>query len=119
MKNIEAVILDKYQDEQDYEALENGIYKDLKNNRYVITLSFELEANENSQYPLEDILDRYYLNCTSHVVEEDNCMEVEIEDGNDDNFESLDTIEAIASLVGKRVYAEDDGGEVELVIEEI
>lgn len=117
MKNIETVILDKYQNKKNYEELENGIYKDLKNKRYVITLRFELENNENSQYPLEDILDKYYVNCTSHIDEDGNCMEVEIEDGNDDNFESLDTIKEIASLVGKKIYNKEEDGYMKLVIE--
>lgn len=117
MKNIETVILDKYQNKKNYEELENGIYKDLKNKRYVITLRFELEKNENSQYPLEDILDKYYVNCTSYIVEDGNCMEVEIEDGNDDNFESLDTIKEIASLVGKKIYNKEEDGYMKLVVE--
>ncbi|MBL1227103.1 hypothetical protein [Enterococcus sp. BWR-S5] len=70
MKNIKQVILDRYQDKQNYEEIGNGIFKDLKNKRYVITLKFELEADEDSQYPLEDILDKYYVNCTSHIVED-------------------------------------------------
>ncbi|MTD38620.1 hypothetical protein GIX45_08260 [Erwinia sp. CPCC 100877] len=117
MKNIKTVILDKYRNQQNYEELENGIYKDLKNKRYVITLRFEIENNENSQYPLEDILDKYYVNCTSHIVEDDNCLEVEIEDGNDDNFESLDTIKEIASLVGKKIYNKEEDGYIKLIIE--
>ncbi|WP_086443700.1 hypothetical protein [Candidatus Enterococcus lemimoniae] len=117
MKNIKTVILDKYRNKQNYEELENGIYKDLKNKRYVITLRFEIENNENSQYPLEDILDKYYVNCTSHIVEDGNYLEVELEDGNDDNFESFDTIKEIASLEGKRVYNKEDDGYIKLVIE--
>ena len=106
MKNITSVVLSKYQDNQKYQGVENGIYKDLINKRYVITLRFELEENENSQYPLEDILNKYYLNCTDHIKFDDdaNVLEAEVEDGNDDDFESLEVIKKIAALVDKRVY---------------
>lgn len=117
MKNIEPVILDKYQDKQNYEEIGNGLFKDLINKRYVITLKFELETDEDSQYPLEDILDKYYVNCTSHIVEDGKNMEVEIEDGNDSSYESLETMREIASLVGKRVYNKEDKGYIKLFIE--
>lgn len=116
MKNIKSIILEKYRNEQKYEAIENDIYKDLKNKRYAITLRFDLEEHEDSQYPLEDILDRYYVNCTSHIIANGKTMEVEFEDGNDDNFESLNAIKEIASLVGKRIYSREQAGYLELVI---
>ncbi|MBP2097997.1 hypothetical protein [Enterococcus rivorum] len=116
MKNIQSIALEKYSSKKLYEEVENGIYKDLKNKRYVTTLRFELEENENFQYPLEDILDKFYVNCTEHMVEEGNEVEVELEDGNDDNFESLDTIKEIVALVGKRVFNEKQNGVLKLVI---
>ena len=121
MKNIVSVNIAKYQDIKRYQNVENGIFKDLKNKRYVITLRFELEENDNSQYPLEDILDRYLVNCTDHIVENEengvNMLEVEIEDGNDKNYTSLNDIKQIASLVGKRVYNKEVDGRIELLIE--
>lgn len=121
MKNISSIALSKYQDIQKYQNLGNGIYKDLENKRFVITLCFELDENDNFQYPLEDVLDEYYVNCTDHIVEKEEkgvrILETEIEDGNDENFESLEIIEKIASLVGKRIYNKEDGDYVELVIE--
>ena len=36
---------------------------------YCVTLYAELEDDEDTQYPLEDILDKYYVNCTD-VMEE-------------------------------------------------
>ncbi|MFD2388046.1 hypothetical protein [Enterococcus rivorum] len=50
------------------------------------------------------------------MVEEGNEVEVELEDGNDDNFESLDTIKEIVALVGKRVFNEKQNGVLKLVI---
>lgn len=121
MRNISSVVLSKYQDTHKYQDLGNGIYKDLENKRFVITLRFELEQNDDSQYPLEDILDKYYVNCTSHIVHEEikgvSILETEIEDGNDNNFESLATIQKIASLVGKRIYLKEDGQYLRLTIE--
>jgi len=127
MKNIISVDLEKYRDSGKYQSEGNGIYKDLENKRYVITLRFELEKGDDSrqaddfQYPLEDILDKYYVNCTEHIVEEEidgvEFLEVEIEDGNDEDFESLDVIKKIADLVGKRVYNKIVDGYLELTIE--
>ena len=42
---------------------------------------------------------------------------VEIEDGNDDNFDSLKTIQEIAGLMGKRVYNQEEGEYLILKIE--
>jgi len=97
-----------------------GFYnKDLRNRRYVVALRFELEENEDSQYPLEDLLDKYCLNCTDHIEFDDgaNVLEVEIEDGNDSGFESLEAVKQIAALVGKRVYNVDDGKCLKTAIE--
>lgn len=110
-------MLNKYTNKQNYESLDNGIYQDFKNKRYVITLNFELEENEDSQYPLEDILEKYFVNTTSHLVVEGRHLEVEIEDSNDQNFESLDVIKEVASLVGKQVYNKEEDGYIKLVIE--
>jgi len=121
MKNITTVELDKYRDATKYQAAENGIFKDLENRRYVVTLRFELEENEDTQYPLEDILDKWLVNCTDYMIEEEcngaRFLEVEIEDGNDKEYGSLGTIREIAALVGKRVYNKEDGDSIELVIE--
>jgi len=121
MKSIEFAILSKYQDARKYQSIGDGVYQDLENKRYVISLRFELEEGDSTQYPLEDVLDKYYVNCTDHIVErEENSkriLEVEIEDGNDENYESLDTIKEIASFVGKRIYNKKVDGYIELMIE--
>ena len=119
VKNITSVVLDKYHNNLKYQNLGNDIFKDLENKRYVVTLRFELEENEDSQYPLEDILDKYLVNCTNHIFMDENAgiLEVEIEDGNDEDFESLKTIEQVITLIGKRVYNKEDGENVTLVIE--
>ena len=121
MKNIMPVMLEKYQDVEKYQSLENGIFKDLGNKRYVITLRFELEESDDFQYPLEDVLDKFYINCTDYIVQKDDngvrILETELEDGNDNNYESLETIKEISSLAGKRVYNKEVDGYIKLIIE--
>ena len=61
MKNITLEKCEKYENTGLYELVENGIYRDLKDEddaKYRMTISYELESNEtNGQYPLEDIFD--------------------------------------------------------------
>ncbi|BDH66518.1 hypothetical protein MTP05_27030 (plasmid) [Enterococcus sp. PLM3] len=119
MKIVNTVFLDKHKDRKTYQEVEKVIFKDLLNKRYVVTLFVELEENEDFQYPLEGILDKYYANCTDHIIENkhNRSMEVGIEDGNDNNFESLETIREIANLVGKRAYNQEEGEYIILKIE--
>ncbi len=120
MKNIQLETLDKYQGNANFELIEGNIYKDLEENHYVFALSYELEETEDSQYPLEDILDEYLLHVSDFIDEDafDSSNEVTLELGG-----SLKNVkEAIAAIIGKRVYNEeyeDEEGElrVKLVIE--
>ena len=120
MKNIQLEILDKYEGNANFEFIEGNIYKDLEENHYVFALSYELEETEDSQYPLEDILDEYLLH-VSDFIDEDrfySSQEVTLELAGD-----LDNVkEAIAALIGKRAYNqefEDEEGQlrVKLIIE--
>lgn len=66
MKNIQNYNAQKYHREN-YEFIEDGIYK--TGSEYVTSLSFRQEpeygegvaASSISQYPLEDLLDRFYV----------------------------------------------------------
>lgn len=69
MKNIKQITLDKYLD-SNFESLEKGIYKNIEEDIYVFAIAFELEENENSQYPLEDLLDKFYLHISDFIDEE-------------------------------------------------
>lgn len=120
MKNIKLETLDKYKDNSNFELIEGNIYKDLEEDHYVFALSYELEETEDSQYPLEDVLDEYLLH-VSDFIDEDSfyaSKEVTIELAGD-----LENVkEAIAAIIGKRVYNqefEDEEGvtRVKLVIE--
>ncbi|MFC3158013.1 hypothetical protein ACFOEQ_05460 [Chryseobacterium arachidis] len=68
MKNIQLTQLDKYKENPNYELTEGNIYKDIEENHYVFSLSYELEENEDSQYPLEDILDKFYLHVSDLLM---------------------------------------------------
>lgn len=126
MKIIKSLILDKYSNTEKYALIEGGIYKDITGGVggsmgitdgpvYCVTLYSELEENEDTRYPLEDILDKYYVNCT-------DVMEEKVEDGKrififEVEGESLESIKEIASFVGKRVFNYEEGAYIKLGVE--
>ena len=126
MKIIESLILEKYSNTEKYTVIEDGIYKDITGGVggsmgitnepvYCVSLYAELEENEDTQYPLEDILDKYYVNCT-------DVMEEREEDGKrififEVEGESLESIKEIAGLVGKRVFNYEEGAYIKLGVE--
>lgn len=124
MKNIKLLELEKYKEKSIFQFIENGIYRDLNDldsTKYRITLSFELEEGEG-QYPLEDILDKYYLYVSNFIKNKDDY---------DENYKDLtilefagelEDIKEVKNIIGKRVYnkfitKEDDKIYSELVIE--
>jgi len=117
MKNIRAVILDKYKDDSQFEKLSDYIYKKRDTSSYCITLRCELEPDEDSQYPLEDVLDKYLINVTDHAREFQSegkrILEVELE-----SPYSIDEILAVSEIIGKRVYNVKNDEGMSLVIED-
>ncbi len=127
MKIIKALKLDKYNDSARYTPYEGFIYKDAtggvggnmgitSGSVYCVTLYAELEDDEeDTQYPLEDLLDKYLVNCTEVMEEKEEAGKrifiFEIE-GTDEN-----SVKQIADLVGKRVYNYQDGEYIKLGIE--
>ncbi len=127
MKIIKALKLDKYDDNVRYTQHDGFVYKDVTGGVggkmgissgpvYCVTLYAELEDDEeDTQYPLEDLLDKYYVNCTEVMEEKEEAGKrifiFEIE-GADEN-----SIRKIADLVGKRVYNYKDGDYIKLGIE--
>lgn len=126
MKIIKALKLDKYDDCERYTQHDGFVYKDATGGVggkmgitsepvYCVTLYAELEEDEDTQYPLEDILDKYYVNCTEVMEEKEEASKriyiFEIE-GEDE-----EAIKTIAGLVGKRVYNYEDGNYIKLGIE--
>lgn len=119
MKNIQQINLEKYNSVK-YELIENKVYKNTEEGIYVFAISFELEEDEDSQYPLEDILDKFYLH-VSDFIDEDayyTSKNVSLELAG----ELKNVQEAINSIIGKRVYnfefiGEDGRSYVKLAIE--
>lgn len=126
MRIIKALKLDKYNDCERYILHDGYIYKDVTGGVggrmgiasdpvYCVTLYAELEENEDTQYPLEDILDKYYVNCTEVMEEkEEDGKRIFIFEVEGDDEESIKTI---AGFVGKRVYNYQDGGYIKFGIE--
>lgn len=121
MENIKILVLNKYSDSGKYEFIEEGIYKDLNDTwgvAYRISLCFDLEEGDDSQYPLEDVLDKFRVHVSDSLESENSSPErLVLEFAGD-----LDNIQGVATLVGKRVYnkdviAEDGKSYIHLIIE--
>jgi len=118
MKNIRAIILEKYKDENQFEKMADYIYRMCGTPRHRIALRFELEPNEDSQYPLEDILEKYWLQVADHLrefqYEGKRILEVELE-----SPDGSGGIHSFATeIIGKRVYNKNNGETIDLIIED-
>lgn len=121
MKNIEIYKAEKYNSDK-YEKVKENIYKThnafMDRDAYVTSLSFEQEpeyeegtdSSDISQYPLEDILDKFYV-----AVED---FYTELNDGSSNvcclefSGSDVEDIEKLLQIVGKHVYngnVEKDG----------
>ncbi|MFC0581982.1 hypothetical protein [Micrococcoides hystricis] len=123
MKNIRVYTPEKYAS-SDYEKVDENIYRQLSDGTYVTSLSFEQEPElgesdspqEISQYPLEDILDKFYTHIEDfydelNAASDSTCY---LEFGGTE----IDDIKGVLGLVGKHVYnRENDEGTIDLVIE--
>ncbi|KGL61226.1 hypothetical protein [Polaribacter sp. Hel1_33_49] len=124
MKNISLEKCQKYENSEQFKLIENGIYQDLNdddNTKYRMTISYNLEPENdtNNQYPLEDILDKYYLHVSDFLESENN--------SDPHNFKlelagELDDLKSSQKIIGKKVYNQefksDDGQiRVNLIIE--
>ena len=106
MRNIALETCNKYSNQENYELIKNGIYKDLKDeddDNYRMTISYELDSDD-SQYPLEDILDKYYLHVSDFLEPENdyNSNKVIQELGG-----TLDDIKNAQEIIGKKIYNQD------------
>jgi hypothetical protein len=115
MKNITLEKCQKYENTELYELVERGIYKDLNDDddaKYRMTITYELESDDsNNQYPLEDVLDKYYLHVSDFLESENNSEsnKYKLELGGD-----LDDIKKSKEIIGKRIFNRDflDNGQV-------
>jgi len=124
MKNISAFKASKYSTNE-YELLEDDIYR--CGDVCVITLQFQQEPEMDegtssadiSQYPLEDILDRFNVHISDFYDSENKCAKVKCRL----EFASrkIENIRNLKSIIGKRVYnkvvTKNGDDFVELVIE--
>ena len=124
MKNISAFKASKYST-KDYELLEDDIYR--CGDVCVITLQFQQEPEMDegsssadiSQYPLEDILDRFNVHISDFYDSENKCAKVKCRL----EFASrkIENIRKLKYIIGKRVYnkvvTKNGDDFVELVIE--
>ncbi|MCL2755292.1 MAG: DUF1266 domain-containing protein [Oscillospiraceae bacterium] len=124
MRNITTTELPQYKGAE-YINIGNGVFRDTgaKKFRYVTTIRFELANAEDSQQPFEEILEKYSVNCTEHILESQKddgtiVIEAEIEAENNVALDALDSIRKITNLVGKWVYNKENAGGLGLVIED-
>ncbi|TND08566.1 MAG: hypothetical protein FD123_2070 [Bacteroidetes bacterium] len=120
MKNIRPLDLEKYHDSTHYKLIEEGIYLDLNdsegtNHRFPV--SAELEDGEDGQYPIEDILDKFYLHVSDFLESENrsqNQLKLELAG-------ELEDIRQAKIILGKRVcnreFIKDGKTYVDLIIE--
>lgn len=120
MKIIKSVKRKQYANIQKYKAIDKNIFQSLENEHVYMTLYCELEEEENTQEPLENILDEYYVNCTDYMeeceVDGKKVIIFELEGSlaktgavSDD----IKNMKAIATLVGGRVFEDDWGNYIE------
>ncbi len=120
MKNIKVIEVNQLNDKSRYDLVEKDIYLDKKDEfgyaTYRIALSLEFEPGENSQYPLESVLNEFFI----HIDEF-----LESKKQNEHRFifgGQLNHIKKFKSIVGKRVteekYIDEDGDKmIRLIIE--
>lgn len=121
MKNIQIYHAAKYSNGE-YERCGDSIFR--KDRQWFISLSFEQEPNlgeghdstEISQYPLEDILDRFYVYISDFYEKENALKKAEccLEFSGSD----IDQIKALSTIVGKHVYNKEeiDNGKKTIVL---
>ncbi len=128
MKNIQNYKAEKYES-KDYEEVEENIYRGKspwsEEQIYVTSLQFEQEPEfgegespkDISQYPLEDILDKFLVHITDFYEKENN------ESANTCYLEfaspAINAIQKLRTIIGKRAYLytyEKDGEEYEKTI---
>ena len=71
MKEIALLDGEAYPIPSSYRSIEQGIYRDLEDERdacFRMPISFKLDEGDCMQYPLEDILDEYYLHVSEFIL---------------------------------------------------
>lgn len=109
MKNISIEKCQKYENSEQFKLIENGIYEDLNDSddtKYRMTISYDLEPENdtNNQYPLEDILDEFYLYVSDFLESENNSKTTKhkLELAGE-----LDSLKKCQKIIGKKVYNQE------------
>lgn len=121
MTNISLYTSPKHENKEIYEFVENGIYLDMNDEDdagYRMCISYKLEdtPDNNNQYPLEDILDKYSLYVSDFLESENdlNSVVFKLELGGE-----LDDIKKAQEILSKKVYNQDvldNEGEVRVTL---
>ena len=125
MKIIKAVVRTKYKNREKYKHLGKNIFQDLESSHVFLTLYCELEEEENTEEPLENLLDEYHVHCTDYleetVVDGKKVIIFELEGSlaeEGDVSEDILNMKAVAALVGGRIYEDEWGNYIEEVAEQ-
>jgi len=106
INNISLETCEKYGIQEKYESIGNGIYKDLNDEddaKYRMAISYELDSDD-SQYPLEDVLDKYYLHLSDLLESENNSSSSKIKH---ELGGTLDDIKKAQEIIGKKIFNQD------------
>lgn len=119
MKNFQLIHPDQLQNKEQYEPIEEGIFNDIKDDggfaTHRLAMSMTIEEGENSQYPLEDILDHFFVHVEEFLSNDQQHPHYIF--GGD-----LDSLQKLKTIIGKRAYNKeftDDEGQqhVKLIVE--
>lgn len=106
MSDITLATCEKYSNQDNYLLIEKGIYKDLKDKddaSYRMTISYQLDSDD-SQYPLEDVLDKFFLHVSDFLESENNSSSNKIKQ---ELGGTLDDIKNAHEIIGKKIYNQD------------
>ncbi len=117
MKNFKLYNAEKYGNTDEYEKVEEGIYKN-QNDDYVTSLSFEMDntrfgeeegcPQDISQTPFEDLLDEYSVWVEDFY--EDLNRNSEVTCYQEFASSDIDDIRKLLTIIGKQFYAVGTGG---------
>ena len=100
MKEITLLDREAYTIPLCYRSIEQGIYRDLEdegNTCFRMPISFKLEEGECLQYPLEDILDEYYLLVSEFILSTGSYNAVVLAEG-------LEDLQRAKCILGKKIF---------------
>lgn len=101
MKNFRVIELEKLKDTSNFQQIEEGIYNDLNDDGGFATYRMDIEDGENTQYPLEDILDEYLVHVEEFLESADTNSLKCVFGG------ELDDVQNFKSIIGKRAFNEE------------